>query len=520
MNVKDFEILDCTIRDGGYYTDWDFNDDLIERYFKSIEKLPVDILEIGYRSLPEEGYKGKYYYLPDFVIERIVNLNISKEIAVMFNEKSVRPNNLDDLLKGLKPLVSIIRLAVNPKNFERALVLAEKIKGKGFDVAFNLMYMSKYYKDKQFLDKLHHTNDFVRYLILVDSYGGLLPKQVNELVDVVKTKSNVTLGYHGHNNLELSLANSLVALEAGCKIVDSTIMGMGRGAGNLKTELLLTHLVSQNIVEFDFNALSALVEDFEELQKIYNWGTNLPYMVSGANSLPQKDVMEWVTQRWYSINSIIRALNIQKSGEEDNVKLTIFKPEKSYKNVIIIGGGPSAVEHSNAVNHFIDNLDDVCIVHASAKNGKSYENVSCKQYYCLVGNEGHRLEQVFNNFNTFQGECILPPYPRKMGTYIPEKLRSNSFELNNISFTDKYKDAHTTLALQTSIDLKAKSVFLVGYDGYDKSEITSKEQALLSENDYLFNKFKINIELKSIVQTNYNLEVESIYKLNTYYGKN
>lgn len=512
MENKDLEILDCTLRDGGYYTNWDFNDGLVERYLMYMDQLPVDILEIGYRSMPEKDYKGKYYYLPNFVLEKIKKLNISKEIAIMFNEKSVRPEHLDDLLPGLKPVVSIIRLAVDPKNFERAVALAKAIKEKGFDVTFNMMYMSKYYKDQAFLEKLSQADGIVRYLNLVDSYGGMLPDQVKELVEVVKSNSNVTLGYHGHNNLELGLANSLVAVEAGCGIVDGTITGMGRGAGNLKTELLLTHLVSQGVVDFDFNALSALVEEFEEMQKHYGWGTNLPYMVSGANSLPQKDVMEWVTQRWYSFNSIIRALHNQKAGEVDNIKLLVFKPEKHYKNVIIVGGGPSAVEHAEAVKQFIHKLDDVCIVHASSKNAKSYENIDCKQYYCLVGNEGHRLEKVFNDLNAFHGECILPPYPRKMGTYIPEVLRNESYELEKVDFTDKYQDAHTSLAIQTVIDLQAESVYLVGYDGYDKSEITSKEQPLIAENEYLFDKVsKYKFRFISLLKTNYSLEVDSIY---------
>ena len=137
---------------------------------------------------------------------------------------------------------------------------------------------------------------------------------------------------------------------------------------------------------------------------------------------------------------------------------------------------------------------------------------NCKQYYCLVGNEGHRLEKVFNDLNQFHGECILPPYPRKMGTYIPEVLRNNSFELKEVYFTDKYKDAHTALALQTAINLNASSVYMVGYDGYNKSMITSKEQALISENEYLFDLMqKKEATIISILSTNYSLDVDSVY---------
>ncbi|MFO8067348.1 MAG: hypothetical protein R6U11_07185, partial [Bacteroidales bacterium] len=185
MKNKNFKILDCTIRDGGYYTNWDFSDELVERYLLQMDKLPVDIIEIGYRSPPQKTYKGKYFYLPDFVLQKIAELNISKEIAIMFNEKNTRPDHLDKLLEGLKPVITLIRLAVNPEHFERALILAKEIKKRGFDVTFNIMYMSNYYKDYDFLAKLNKANGIVRYLNIVDSYGGLMPAQVKEVVEVV-----------------------------------------------------------------------------------------------------------------------------------------------------------------------------------------------------------------------------------------------------------------------------------------------------------------------------------------------
>ncbi|MFW5983405.1 MAG: hypothetical protein ACOCQ4_02805, partial [bacterium] len=140
-------------------------------------------------------------------------------------------------------------------------------------------------------------------------------------------------------------------------------------------------------------------------------------------------------------------------------------------------------------------------------------DVDCKQYYCLVGNEGHRLEKVFNDLNQFHGECILPPYPREMGTYIPEVLRDNSYELNEVSFTDKYKDAHTSLAIQTAISLKTKNLKLIGYDGYDKDFISVKEKNLIYENEYIFNKAKQFVNLKTITPSQYSLEIVSVYSL-------
>ena len=118
-----------------------------------------------------------------------------------------------------------------------------------------------------------------------------------------------------------------------------------------KTPTILT--IAKNKIEIDFNALSEIVNDFEILQQNYKWGTNLPYMVSGANSLPQKEVMEWVTNRFYSINSIVRALENQSKGVLDNLKLPLVESGKKFESAIIIGGGPNSQLHANAVKEFI-----------------------------------------------------------------------------------------------------------------------------------------------------------------------
>lgn len=513
MNLNRIEILDCTLRDGGYYNSWDFDDALVEKYFSAMIHLPVDILEIGYRSIPQKEYKGKFFYFPDFIAEKIAKLNNGKKLSLMLNEKAAKPEHINLLLKGLDGIIGLIRLAIDPQEFDRALIVAKAIKERGFSVALNIMYMSKYGYDKDVINKMSQVNGIADYLNIVDSYGGLLPQQVTEIVDNVKSNVNVKIGFHAHNNLELAFANTLAAIDAGCEIVDATILGMGRGAGNLKTELLLTHMASQDQIDFDFNVLSSLIETWIPLQKEHEWGTNLPYMVSGANSLPQKDVMEWVTQRFYSYNSIIRALHNQKSGELDNLRLPLFKPEKRFRNIIIIGGGPNAKIHADAIVQFINQLDDVCLIHASSKNAKSYENVKIEQFFCLVGNEGHRLEDVFNDLKHFHGKCILPAYPRKMGTYIPEMVKHVAFELKQINFTTRHQDAHTAIALQTALDLKGTNIYLAGYDGYSEGMITPKEQGLINENEYLFAKFQETTKLFSILLTNYNVAVHSVYSL-------
>ena len=512
MKNKSFKILDCTIRDGGYYTNWDFPSSIVDNYIDALHELPIDYIEVGYRSNRSDVYLGKYFYTPISVLKHIKS-KTNKKLAIILNEKNIRVNEVFDLLNPIQEYVSLVRLAIDPKNFKRALELAQAVKGLGFDVAFNVMYMSTWKENKAFLELLPQVNGIADYFYMVDSFGGVIPSEVSELINLVKSKTDVKLGFHGHNNLEMALANTLTAIEEGIDIVDGTITGMGRGAGNLKTELLLTVLQSQKYFSFDYNALTKTVSDFTELQKYYSWGTNLPYMVSGANSLPQSQVMEWVGKRYYSFNSIIRALNNQSRGEDDNQSLPKLSIEnKNYTSALIVGGGATPVEHSEAIQDFLKQSPNLLIIHASSKNALTFAAASNDQIFCLVGNEGHRLENVFGS-QKINGICVLPPYPRKMGTYTPKILENNSYELEEVNFSEAYKDSHTAIALQIAKDFNIQEIMITGYDAY-KGNISLKEQELVIENQYLFSKFKKSnqLDILSITPTGYSeLKEMSVY---------
>lgn len=499
------KILDCTIRDGGYYTNWDFDRELVNNYLESFNHLPVEYLEVGYRSEPMDTYLGEYFYCHVSILQHIKSRS-NKKLVIILNEKDVRASQVEELLSPIKGLVSMVRMAIDPENFKRALSLAAEVKRLGFEVAFNVMYMSTWSEQKDFIELLPEVDGIADYFYMVDSFGGVYPQDVKETMALVRSKTDVKLGFHGHNNLEMALANTLTAIDQGIDIVDATVTGMGRGAGNLKTELLLTVLNAKGLIDFPFNELSKTVDDFTALQRHYEWGANLPYMVSGANSLPQKQVMEWVSKRYFSFNSIIRALTNQSKGIDDNKKLPSIEFDKNntYKSALIVGGGPSAVKHSDAIDQYLLKHPEMVIIHASSRNALCFTKVPNDQYFCLVGNEGHRLEDVFGDLSNVTGKCILPPYPRKMGTYIPNKLEKYAYELKDVSFTDTLKDTHTAIAIETVIELGLNTIYMVGYDGYTGASMGQKEQELFAENELLFEKAKTSgLNLISLTPTSY-----------------
>lgn len=506
------KLLDCTLRDGGYYTSWDFDTALIDTYTHCMGLLPVDYIEVGYRNNPSGDYMGKLGYTPLSVLRRIRE-QYTKKIVIMLNEKSTRPSDLERLLVPIRKEVDMVRIAVDPANFERAVDLARAVKDLGFEVGFNVMYMSKWKEQSGFMGKLHLTDGIADLFCMVDSFGGITPGEVEEICHEVKANTSCPIGFHGHNNLQLGLPNTLTAIRCGVDFVDATILGMGRGAGNLNMELLLT-VLNKSGLDVDFNVLGEAVSAFQPLLDKYKWGTNLPYMLSGAHSIPQKEVMEWVTNRAYSFNSVVRALDNKRNKREDNARYPIFAGHNA-KCVLVVGGGNSVVEHKDAILEYLGKHPQTAIVFVTTRHVAGFASVENPKYFILVGNEAKRMKTNIKA-EEFTGACILPPYPRKMGTEIPGYAEHSTYELKQITFTCDYPDSCTTVALQTAIDLGAEEIALVGYDGYKGGILSEKETDLTNENRTIFHAFGQMMDGKrfySLTPSLYrSLKVNSIYQ--------
>lgn len=509
------QILDCTLRDGGYYTNWDFDKVLVEEYCRAMEELPIDYVEVGYRSIMLDGYLGEYFYCPEYVMKEMKALMPSKKLTVILDEKNIRTPHVKALLEPCIPYITMVRIALDPKNMERAITLAKAVKAMGFEVAFNVMYMSKWKENASFLDLLMGIESTIDYFYMVDSFGGVLPQDVIEIINLVKSKTAVPLGFHGHNNLEMALINTITAIDEGCQIVDATITGMGRGAGNLRTELLLTYFDSKNKLELKYASMSGVVASFETLKAHHSWGTNLPYMFSGAFSLPQKQVMEWVGMNRYSLGCILNALNNRRESLDDNIKLPTLQKNNAFKTAIILGGGKSVKHHKVGLKKLVESKDDICIIHAGARNVLDFLDIDIKQFYALAGFESEKLLKNLGDFTKIDQLCVYPPFPRKMGTIIPPEIEAISCELDAIDFTQVAPDSVLAIGIQTAIHLGVNTILLAGFDGYDTT-IDQTQFMLAQENQNILNDvLKLSdIRVKAITPTKYeNLEISSVYSL-------
>jgi 4-hydroxy 2-oxovalerate aldolase len=495
------EILDCTLRDGGYYTNWDFSNSLVERYIHCTNNLPIDYIEVGYRNPKLPGYHGKYFFCNLEVLRDIRNKSC-KKISIMLNQKSISKDDVSSILKPVENYIDLVRIAVSPDKIEETILIAKEIKKFNVKLALNIMYASEWKEDKEFISGLSSLDELCEYIYFVDSYGSMFPADVKKVFEVFESiTSKSTAGFHGHNNMEMSLSNTLVAIDNGAGIVDSTMTGMGRGAGNLSTELLLTVLNKKKNLEVDFDSLSEIVSDFNVLKKEHAWGTSLPYMFSGANSFPQKKVMDWITKGLHSFGTIIKTL---KNGFIYEKKYEDFKPE-TYHQVLLVGGGKSVKDHASSILNFLKNNPKAVIIHASARNAKIFSKVDNKQLFCIAGNEGKRIESILDEIDIKNSSFILAPLPSEIEIYVPEKAFDKTYFLKQRSISKIYGKSHTGIAVQIALEVKAEDVFVVGYDGYEEKNLSIKELESFEENTEIFYNFgeNKNISLISLTQTKY-----------------
>lgn len=501
------KILDCTLRDGGYYTNWDFESGLVKEYLTTVNDLPIEYIEIGYRQPAKGEYMGEYAYLPLHTIEQCKKYAPDKQLVVMLNLKDVDETSVVTLLEPLKGIIPMIRFATAPKDVEKAAKIAAITKSLGFKVSVNFMYMSTWLSNDQFWKQLPLLNGNIDLLCMVDSYGAVYPHEVGLIVSKLKECVSAPIGFHGHDNMTLAFANTLAALQAGCEIVDSTIMGMGRGAGNLRTELLMTYCAKEDS-SINLNKVEDLLTQFNPLKEKYGWGTNLPYMISGANSLPQKDIMAMLSQKRYSVAHIVRQLQNNLHPNKVNQYPEIKVATKA-ESVMLIGGGASVPTHIDAIVGYLKRHKSTAVCFLSAKHLALFDSIENARYICLAGNEGARVEK--NAEKLHNTDWFILSDAKYSETYVPECGKERTYIVPSSKQFD-YADAPLALAMDLFVQIsKDKIVLMVGMDGYSESK-RSDVYDMMREGQTIIDAYAAQYQFKSLLPTEYkHVEQGSIY---------
>ena len=266
-------ILDCTFRDGGYHTNWNFDNDLVREV---VSTLDVDYIELGYKSNAKDG---SFKECDDRFISTLLQ-DVNSKLAFMIDIKDFSDEKLllEVIQEKSKSPFTLCRMATDYNNLDFALKMSKVISDLGYETALNLMKVSTLSNLEVGLavQKINKSN--VDMIYIVDSLGSIKEKKLISLIEQFDTDK--ILGFHSHDNLGLAFSNTIKAVELGVDIIDGTICGMGRAAGNLKLEQYLMY------IDKSTNKLLNLIEKrFSLLKQKYNWGWNTNHMYSGINEI-------------------------------------------------------------------------------------------------------------------------------------------------------------------------------------------------------------------------------------------
>jgi len=280
-------VLDATLRDGGYYLNWEFDIDLANKYLKTMEESKVDAVEVGFRSIPGKPV-GIFAHVTDQFIESALYTPNIKYFGVMINASDMNINYIKTLFTYAdKAPINLVRVAVHFKDVVSCEFICKELKDLGYVVTCNLMQVA----DKSFDDivkaaKIIEDWGVVDVLYLADSLGGMGSDDIDYAFKAVKNGWGGLTGFHGHNNKNQALSNSLEAIDIGVDWVDGTVLGMGRGPGNTEIEYLLGELNKRGFGEFNLTPIYKLALDkFLCLKHQYKWGSSLLYYLAAEYNI-------------------------------------------------------------------------------------------------------------------------------------------------------------------------------------------------------------------------------------------
>ena len=289
---KNIHMLDCTLRDGGYYNNWDFDQDVVKAYLNAMADAKVDYVELGLRQFKNQSFLGAHAYTTSEFLNRL-DLPDGPTYGVMIDAKTILSEegshikNLDKLfLDASDEKIDFVRIAAHHAEVLDCKLIVEHLKSKGYIVGLNIMQMSSCDEEliRNFGKEIQNWG-CLDVLYFADSLGSMLSNDVAHVYKNITKYWTGDVGFHSHNNLGQGISNVIEAKKIGCSWLDSTVTGMGRGAGNAQTEYLLLELNKQGENKSCKKVFELVADIFEPLRNHYKWGPSLDYYLAALKGI-------------------------------------------------------------------------------------------------------------------------------------------------------------------------------------------------------------------------------------------
>lgn len=255
--APEVELLDCTLRDGSYAVDFQFDEEFVAHLLARLNETPVPKIEVGHGlGLEAERAGIKAGNIDHHRWCEIATSTLTKKPWGMFAQPEF--TRLDTIAEMSNRGMSFVRIGMEPDRVAQNLEYVGRATDLCGQVYLNLMKSSAT-PVEQLIGMLDGVPPAVAGVYVVDSYGAMLPSDVHRYVTVVGEHFSV-VGFHGHDNLGMANINSIIAMDAGATVVDGTLNGIGRGSGNAAIESLAGIIKIAHTDLFDYQELAKLAE--------------------------------------------------------------------------------------------------------------------------------------------------------------------------------------------------------------------------------------------------------------------
>ena len=519
-------ILDCTLRDGGYINDFTFGKDVIKGFLNKINKTNVECVEIGF--LKGDKIDEDRTFFPTIESLRDV-LNGRKDEKIKYFAMYDTSSPLD--LSRMSPCdgtsVDGIRVIFKNNKIDEGYEACKKFIELGYLVSANFV-STNVYSDEEFAKNIKRFNELDLFsMAIVDTFGSM---KVDTFLHYVKLadenmRKDIILTYHGHNNLQQAYQNAISFVNLNLDrtiVIDASVFGMGRGAGNLNIELFAEYLNKTRGKNYHIVPMLEIMDEY--LQQIYEtkfWGYSLPLYISGTldvhpnyaiylaekNTLTEKSLYEIMSNiskedKLIYKKDIAEKYYIEYMNNYIDDSSDISKLEEKFKNkkVLILAPGKSINDSVSEINKYIS--DD------------NFLSISLNFY-----NENFKTNYIFSsNMRRYRSLDTEIEVFKKNNKNLEIILTSNMREANNKDyFINFYSiaveskdivDNAGLMVMKLMQRLGVKDIFIAGMDGYS------------TENPYVYNDKSTQYDFSKVAVMRNELIKEEIKKLKKYLNIN
>lgn len=478
--MKHAQLLDCTLRDGAYLIDKKFGDDVIRGIIAGLVDAHVDMIEIGFFQDDDFG-EGKTTFRNSADAARFVPADKGGALfTVLADYSRFDTNNLDECRPDS---IDAVRECFFKKERFDAIQACRNIKAKGYKLFVQPVDILGY-TDMELIDFLNRINEVEPYcLSIVDTFGSMYQEDLHRVFEIINHNliSTCKIGFHSHNNMQLSnaLTQEFIRMTVGKRevVVDSTISGMGRGAGNTPTELVAQYMVSQLGYNYNMDAILDIIDGYmDNIRSRCTWGYTTPYFVAGCfsahvnniaylsakNSIRSKDIRYILNKigaqarKRYDYDLLERTyMELLQSDHDDAHDLERIASKIAGREVLILVPGSSIVKEEEQIKQYIQQKNP-CVI------AINFIPSFVEADYVWLSNV--KRYQVMSNMPEFKKQDRI--LTSNIGVNPDVQTAVVSF-LKYIKCGWEHLDNSTLMLLRVLDVLKVNQVSFAGFDGYD-----------------------------------------------------